>query len=247
MVLKSTPSKTKIFTSQRVNKLRKTEIGRGCMSRYFFLKGKLKYLAQMITFVDQETTEVQHRIRCAWSAFTKHRQELTSQSHRLQHRLHQFDAVGHTDKYIRSRDLGYSKRTRKTAPHHSAQNASTHHTNKKEDKKTRRKLEEETLATTKSAKILKKISAQMLNATRTAALLSTMTKAQQVTKTILKTGLYTLKGTRVKLMKKMLTFGITNWIETEVAHALRIAIQSKGRWTRKAAEWNPGLNKSSKT
>ena len=36
---------------------------------------------------------MQHRIRCAWSAFTKHRQELTSQSCRLEHRLQLFDAV----------------------------------------------------------------------------------------------------------------------------------------------------------
>ena len=50
-------------------------------------------LKQKTTFVDQETTEVQHRIRCAWSAFTKHRQKLTSRSYRLQHRLHLFDAV----------------------------------------------------------------------------------------------------------------------------------------------------------
>ena len=51
---------------------------------------KIKYLGQMITLVDQETTEVQHRIRCAWSAFTKHRQEPTSLFYRLQHL---FDAV----------------------------------------------------------------------------------------------------------------------------------------------------------
>ena len=57
-------------------------------------KGTVKYLEQqMITFVDHETTEVQHRIRCAWSEFAKHRQELTSQSHLLRHRLQVVDAV----------------------------------------------------------------------------------------------------------------------------------------------------------
>ena len=33
------------------------------------------------------------RIRCGWSAFAKHRQELTSKSYVLRHRLHLFDAV----------------------------------------------------------------------------------------------------------------------------------------------------------
>ena len=56
-------------------------------------EGNVKYLEQMITFVDQETTEVQQRIRCAWSAFAKHREELTSQSYLLRLWLHQFDAV----------------------------------------------------------------------------------------------------------------------------------------------------------
>ena len=56
-------------------------------------EGKVKFLGQMTTFLDQETTEVQHRIRCAWSTFTKHRQELTSQSYLLRRRLHLFDAV----------------------------------------------------------------------------------------------------------------------------------------------------------
>ena len=37
------------------------------------LEGKVKSLGQMITFMHQETFEVQHRIRRAWSAFAKHR------------------------------------------------------------------------------------------------------------------------------------------------------------------------------
>ena len=47
----------------------------------------------MITCMDQETTEVQHRMRCAWSAIARHRQELTSKSYLLRHRLHLFEAV----------------------------------------------------------------------------------------------------------------------------------------------------------
>ena len=37
--------------------------------------------------------EIQHRIRCAWSALARHRQELTSNSHLLRHRLRLFDSV----------------------------------------------------------------------------------------------------------------------------------------------------------
>ena len=54
---------------------------------------RVLYLEQMMTFVEQETTEVRHRIRCGWSAFAKHRQEPTVQSYLLGHRLHLFDAV----------------------------------------------------------------------------------------------------------------------------------------------------------
>ena len=73
------------------------------------IEGKIKYLGQMITLVDQGTSEVQHSIRCARSAFTKHRQELTSQPGRLKHRLGTRRC--HTDNILRSRDVGYCKRT----------------------------------------------------------------------------------------------------------------------------------------
>ena len=42
----------------------------------------------------------------------------------------------------------------------------------------------------------------------------------------------------------MLTYNITNWVETwkklKWREALRLATQSPDRWTRRAAEWNPG-------
>ena len=51
--------------------------------------------------------------------------------------------------------------------------------------------------------------------------------------------------------KKMLTHGIANWVEAQKKmkwrQAQRIVTQSKKRWTRKAAEWNPRLDKSTKT
>ena len=86
------PDKKKILTNQESNRLKETEID-GMHVEIIHPEGIVKYLEQMITFMDQETTEVQHRIRCAWSAFARDQQELTSKSYLLRHRLHLFDAV----------------------------------------------------------------------------------------------------------------------------------------------------------
>ena len=83
---------TKILTNQKTNRTREVEID-GMHVEILPSEGKVKYLGQMFTFVDQETTEIQHRIRCAWSAFARIRQELTSRSYSQRHRLHQVDAV----------------------------------------------------------------------------------------------------------------------------------------------------------
>ena len=50
--------------------------------------------------------------------------------------------------------------------------------------------------------------------------------------------------------EQMLTYNITNWVETQRKlkrrQALRIATPNPDRWTRKAAEWNLGLIISTK-
>ena len=129
------------------------------------LEGKVKYLGLMITFVDQETTEVQHRLRCAWSAFAKHRHETTPAALVVR--------CCHTDSYIRSREMGYNK---KNAPHHSTQGASCRHANIKERLKHRKNLEK-TFVTTKYARIHKKKTAHMMNATKTEVFHSMMMKS----------------------------------------------------------------------
>ena len=53
----------------------------------------VRYLGQMITFRQQETTEIKNRIRAAWATFHKYRQELTSKNYMLKHRLRLFDAA----------------------------------------------------------------------------------------------------------------------------------------------------------
>ena len=40
----------------------------------------------LITFQQQETTEIRNRIRAAWATFHKYRQELTSKNYLLKHR-----------------------------------------------------------------------------------------------------------------------------------------------------------------
>ena len=86
--------KTKIITNQTTNKLREIEVEIDEMHvEVLSPEERVLYLEQMMTFVDAETTEVRHRIQCAWSAFAKHRQEPTVQSYLLGHRLHLFDAV----------------------------------------------------------------------------------------------------------------------------------------------------------
>ena len=54
---------------------------------------KAKYFGQTITFEQQETTEIQSRIRAAWASFSRYRQELTSRYHLLRHRLRVFNMV----------------------------------------------------------------------------------------------------------------------------------------------------------
>ena len=46
-----------------------------------------KYLGQAKTFEQQETTEIKSRNRALWASFTRFKQELTSKSYLLRHRL----------------------------------------------------------------------------------------------------------------------------------------------------------------
>ena len=92
-----------------------------------------------------------------------------------------------------------------------------------------------------------------MNTTKTAVFHSMMMMmaAQQAKKTIQKTGLNTEKETTEEADEQMLTYNITSWVETQkklkCRQALRIATPNPDRWTRKAAEWNPGLIISTKT
>ena len=53
----------------------------------------VRYVGQLITFKQQETTEIKNRIKAAWATFHKCKQELTSKNYMLKHRLPLCDAA----------------------------------------------------------------------------------------------------------------------------------------------------------
>ena len=86
------PDKTKILSNQ--DNVEAKEITVDNIQIEILKKGEsARYLGQNITFEDQETEEVKNRLKAAWAAFHKYRQELTSKGYRLCHRLRLFNMV----------------------------------------------------------------------------------------------------------------------------------------------------------
>ena len=86
------PDKTKILSNQDKIKASEIEVDNikiGILGK----TASARYLGQKITFEDQETEEIQNRLKAAWAAFHKYRQELTSKDYRLCHRLRFFSMV----------------------------------------------------------------------------------------------------------------------------------------------------------
>ena len=86
------PDKTKILSNQSTNKREevesnniKVEILSACESA--------KCLGQTVTFQQQEIAEIKNRIRAAWASFYRSKQEVTSRSYFLPHRLRFFNMV----------------------------------------------------------------------------------------------------------------------------------------------------------
>ena len=90
--LKIHPVKTKILTNQRSNRQSEATID-DIEVDVLPISEKAKYLGQTITFEQKETTEIQSRIRAAWASFSRYRQELSSRSCLLRHRLRLFIMV----------------------------------------------------------------------------------------------------------------------------------------------------------
>ena len=86
------PRKTKILSNQSSDIRKEIEVDN--VKVEILTRGEsARYLGQMITFQQQETTEMRNRIRAARATFHKYREELTSKNYLLKHRLPLFDAV----------------------------------------------------------------------------------------------------------------------------------------------------------
>ena len=90
--LKIHPGMTKILSNQSLNIRKEIEFD-DITVETLTREESTKYLCQMITLQQQETTEIRNRTRAAWATFHKHRQELTSRNYMLKHRLRLFDTV----------------------------------------------------------------------------------------------------------------------------------------------------------
>ena len=89
------PGKTKIVSNQSsLGSDTKKEMQIDGIKVEILTKGESAiYLGQMITFQQQETTEIKNRIRAAWATFHKYRQELTLKNYMLKLRLRLFDVA----------------------------------------------------------------------------------------------------------------------------------------------------------
>ena len=84
--------KTKILSNQDKVKVKEIEVD-NIKIEVLGKTASARYLGQKITFEDQETEEIKNRLKAAWAAFHKYRQELTSKDFRLCHRLRIFSMV----------------------------------------------------------------------------------------------------------------------------------------------------------
>ena len=80
----------------------------------------------MITFKDQGSVEIQHRIRCVWSPTRVYKQIISAQTQITPFRIgdHSIDDVTVLERGATT------KRTRKTDQHHAKKNASFYHPDK---------------------------------------------------------------------------------------------------------------------
>ena len=83
-----------------------------------------RYLGQKITFEDQETEEIKNRMKAAWAAFHKYRQELTSKDYRFCHRLRLFQHGGNTDDDLCQQHVDIDAETREDDRDSAAKDAS---------------------------------------------------------------------------------------------------------------------------
>ena len=104
------PDKTQILSNQ--DKVKAKEITVDKIE--VLAKGdSARYLGQKITFEDQETEEIKNRLKAAWAAFHKYRQELTSKDYRLCHRTPSLQYGDHAYIDLRKSYMDINSETRK--------------------------------------------------------------------------------------------------------------------------------------
>ena len=86
------PEKTKILSNRSSDTRKEIEVDD--IKVEILTRGESsRHLGQMVSFLQQETTEIRNRTRAAWTTFYKFRQELTSKNYQIKHGLRLFDAV----------------------------------------------------------------------------------------------------------------------------------------------------------
>ena len=90
--LKIHPDNTEVLSNQSSNSRKEVEIN-NMKVEILSACESAKYLGQTTTFQQQETAEIKNRIRAAWASCYRYKQELTSKSYFLQHRLCLFNMV----------------------------------------------------------------------------------------------------------------------------------------------------------
>ena len=123
------PDKMKILSNQ--DKVKTKEITVDKIQMEILSKGdSARYLGQKITFEDQETAEIKNRLKAAWAAFHKYRQELTSKNYRLRYRLRLFNMVVTPTLTYASGTWTLTQKHEKMIKTAQKKNASPHCTNK---------------------------------------------------------------------------------------------------------------------
>ena len=180
--------------------------------------GKVKYLGQMITFVDQETTDV-----------------LGPRSPKSTRTIIPIISISaptapvrrscHTDNCIRSPDMGHNKRTRKMLPRTAQRRMLRFIIQTKSKYKKQYGTGRETLATTKSAKETQEEISTNDECDHNSISFDDDEESTTSHEDNLEDWIEYVKRSTREADQKMLTFGITNWIDshteaTEVATSL---------------------------
>ena len=124
------PDKTKILSNQDKEKAKEITVD-NIKIEVLSKRDSARYLGPKITFEDQETEEIKNRLKAAWAAFHKYRQELTSKDYRLCHRLRLFSMVITPTLTHASGTWTLCQKTRKNDQDRATEDASPHCTNKR--------------------------------------------------------------------------------------------------------------------